>query len=74
METNIEEKIYSPLWESYLTKLDDLDIVEKTKWMKIVDPLVELPFVTKNYFPLSEREFLDKLESDESFKKMWGQN
>jgi hypothetical protein len=74
METNTEEKVYSPLWENYLEKLDDLGLVEKTKWMKIVDPLVELPFVTKNYFPLSEREFLDKLESDESFKKMWGQN
>ncbi len=71
METNTEEKVYSPLWENYLEKLDDLGLA---KWMKIVDPLVELPFVTKNYFPLSEREFLDKLESDESFKKMWGQN
>jgi hypothetical protein len=72
MEKNIEEKIYSPLWESYLTKLDDLDIVEKTKWMKIVEPLVELPFVTKNYFPLSESEFLEKVESDQNFKEKWG--
>lgn len=73
METNIEEKVYSPLWENYLSKLDDLGLEEKTKWMKIVDPLVELPFTTTNFFPLAEQEFLDKLDSDESFKKMWGQ-
>jgi len=76
METNTEEKevkVYSPLWENYLEKLNDLGLEEKTKWMKIVDPLVELPFVTKNYFPLAEREFLEKLESDESFKEKWGQ-
>jgi hypothetical protein len=67
------EKTYNPLWESYLVKLDDMDPFEKTKWMKAVDPLVELPFYTKNYFPLAEKEFLDLLESDEEFKEKWGQ-
>jgi len=74
MEEQIEiEKIYDPLWEDYLTKLDDLDIVEKTKWMKMVEPLIELPYYTQNYFPFAEQEFLELLETDLEFKEKWGQ-
>lgn len=73
-QENIEiEKTFDPLWENYLQKLENLDIVEKTKWMKIVTPLVELPFITKNYFPLNQEEFFEKMESDTEFKEKWGQ-
>ena len=72
-ETTTEEKVFDPRWENYLTTLDSLDIVEKTKWMKPVENLIDLPFITKNYFPLAEREFLEKLENDESFKLKWDQ-
>jgi len=72
MEEITEERIFSPLWENYLRKLDDLHLEEKTKWMKEVEPIIELPFYTKNFFPLSEAEFLEKLESDELFKQKWG--
>lgn len=67
------EKIYNPIWENYLTKLEELDPFEKTKWMKAVDPLIELPFYTKNYFPFSESEFLDLLQNDDEFNEKWGQ-
>jgi len=73
-QENVEvERTYDPLWESYLTKLEDLEIVEKTKWMKIVAPLIELPFATKNFFPLSQKEFFEKMENDIEFKEKWGQ-
>lgn len=73
-QENIEvENTFDPLWENYLQKLDDLDIVEKTKWMKLVEPLIELPFITKNYFPLNQTEFLEKMEKDLEFKEKWGQ-
>ena len=73
-ETTTEEKVFDPRWENYLITLDSLDIVEKTKWMKSVENLIDLPFITKNYFPLAEREFLEKLENDEIFKLKWDQN
>lgn len=71
MEAQQEEKVWNPLWENYLQKLDDLNIVEKTRWMKQVESLIDLPFITKNFFPLSQEEFLEKMENDSEFKEKW---
>lgn len=57
----------NPLWRQYMDNVDMMD----NKWLKPVE--LETPFPSKSFSVYSEDEFLEKLETNEEFNKMWGE-
>ena len=74
MEENINYETEHPLWKNYIEEMDKLNLAEQTKWMKEVEPPVDVPFAKKTFNLYTEVEFLEKLETDPNFDIRWGQN
>ena len=73
MEENINYETEHPLWKNYVEEMEKLNLAEQTKWMKEVEPPVDVPFAKKSFHIYDEIEFLEKLENDEVFNKKWGE-
>ena len=63
----------NPLWRQYMDELEKMNFEEQRKWVVVREILDDMPFKKTTTSTYSEDEFLEKLKTDEEFKKRWGQ-
>jgi hypothetical protein len=72
MEQNNDYEKEHPSWNRYVNEMEKLNLEEQTKWMKETIPPVDAPFAKKTFNLYTEVEFLEKIDTDQSFRDKWG--
>jgi len=67
MNFKLNKEEYNPLYKQYVDNVDMMDNIN----LKEIN--LNLPFPSKSFSMYSEDEFLEKLKTDNDFKKTWGE-